>query len=395
VPASRIPQRLDELTPAWLTHALGARLLAGARIAEVKCEPLGEGEGFVGQLARLHLRTLGGTAGAAPARVIAKLPTTNANNRATGEMLGVYEREILFYRELAPEVGYRTARLYHAEMDENPASKYGPAIVRFIDRLPVWLIRLLMGVFHFLARFSGRRYVLLLEDLAPAKLGDQVAGRDAPACAAVVRAMARAQAPFWRGGRLDDRYWVQRLDLGLRVYHQMFRGSREAFEQRFAATLGSHGRSLLDWLDANAPALLAALHAQAPRTLVHGDFRLDNMFFDDLEAPLLVDWQGVASGPGVHDLAYFLCGTLPPHTSPAEELDLVRAYHATLVAAGVTDYAFDTCLRDYRRCALLTLHRLVTIDWVDLGEARGVELIDVWVERLISRLRGMDPESLR
>jgi len=394
VPASPIPQQLDDLTPAWLTRALGPRLLGDARVARVTCEPLGEGEGFVGQLARLRL-SLDGAAPRAPTRVIAKLPTAIRSNRATGELLGAYEREILFYRELAPEVGYRTPRLYHAEMDESSASKHGPAIVRFVDRLPVWLIRLLMACFHWMARHSPRRYLLLLEDLAPAVLGDQVAGRPAFACAPVVRAMARAQAVFWGGGRLDDRWWVARLDLGLRVAHQMFRGSRAAFERRFAARLGAEGLALLDWLDANAPALLLTLHAQAPRTLVHGDFRLDNLFFDGADDPLVVDWQGVANGPGVHDLAYFLSGTLPPGTRAGEEEDLVRAYHEALVAAGVADYPFDACLRDYRRCTLLGLHRLVTIDWVDLGEARGAALLELWVERLMARLRGIDVEALR
>jgi hypothetical protein len=393
LPASRIPQRLDELTPAWLTAAL-AEHLRGARVERVTCEPLGEGEGFVGQLARLRLR-LDREVPGAPTRVIAKLPTSIARNRATGEMLGAYEREILFYRELAPRVGYRTPRLYHADMDESPASKHGPAIVRFIDRLPVWLIRLLMRLFHWLGRHSPRRYVLLLEDLAPAELGDQVAGRDAAGCLPVVRAIARAQADLWRAERIEGRYWVARLDLGLRVTHQLFRDSRGAFEARFAARLGAEGRALLDWLDANAPALLAALHAQAPRTLVHGDFRLDNLFFDGTPDPLVVDWQGVANGPGVYDLAYFLSGTLPPHTSRDDEEALVRAYHHALVGAGVSDYPFAACLRDYRRCTLLGLHRLVTIDWVDLGEARGAELLDVWVERLMGRLHGMEVEALR
>jgi hypothetical protein len=389
LPASQIPQRLDELTPAWLTAALGTRLLGDARVARIACEPLGEGEGFVGQLARVRLE-LDRAAPGVPTRIIVKLPTAIAHNRATGEMLGAYEREVRFYRELAREVGYRTAHVFHADMDENAASRHGPAIVRFVDRLPVWVIRLLMRVFHWLGRHSQRRYVLLLEDLAPARLGDQVAGREAGDCVTVVQAIARAQAPFWTGARLDARWWVGRLDLGLRVAHQMFRDSRSAFEQRFAAQLGPDGRAFLDWLDAHAPVLLRALHAQAPRTLVHGDFRLDNLFFDGDPEPLVVDWQGVANGPGVYDLAYFLSGTLPPHTAREDEEGLVRAYHGALVAAGVSDYPFAACLRDYRRCTLLGLHRLVTIDWVDLGEARGAALLDLWVERLMGRLRGMD-----
>ena len=384
-----IPTTLEELTPEWLSGVLPG----DARVASVRCEPLGEGEGFVGQLARLHL-AYEGEAGAAPRTVIAKLPTTVRANRATGELLGVYEREILFYRELAPEVSYRTARLYHAEMDDNPASAYGPAIVRFVDRLPTWLMRPLMALFYLIARASGRRYVLMLEDLAPARLGDQVAGASAEACRPVVRAMARAQAALWQSPRLEGRYWVSALDIGLRLGREMFRGSRAGFEERFAKALRPEDHQALDWLDRHIVDLQRDLMQRAPDTLLHGDFRLDNLFFDERAEPLVVDWQSVARGPGVLDLAYFVSGSLPPETSDDDELALVRAYHEALVAEGVTGYALDACLRDYRSAVVLLLARIVTIDWVDLGDERGALLIDRWVDRILARLRGIDRDAL-
>lgn len=388
-----IPQTFDALTPEWLTAMLAANGFTGASVAKVVCEPLGEGEGFVGRIGRLHL-TFDGDPGGAPRSVVAKLPTQVQENRAVGEMLGAYEREILFYRELAPHVGYRTARVYHAEMDENPGSRYGPAIVRFVDRLPFWWIRLLMAFFAWAAGKSRRRYLLLLEDLAPARLGDQVAGRTAAQCEPIVRSIARCQAGLWRDARLRDRYWVAQPELALRIAHQTFRGSRRAFEERFAAQLRAEDRETLDWLDRHAIALSRALFEQAPATLMHGDFRLDNLFFDDGPEPLVVDWQGVGRAPGVHDLAYFLSGTLPPETQREAELALVRAYHDALVECGVADYPFDACLRDYRRCVLLGLHRLVTLDWIDLGEARGAELTRTWVERCLARVRGVDRAAL-
>jgi hypothetical protein len=390
---AEIPQSFAALTPEWLSAALGERWLHGARVERVACEPLGEGEGFVGQIGRLHL-ALDRDAPRAPRSLIAKLPTEVRENRALGELLGAYEREILFYRELAPQVGYRTARLYYADMDENPGSRFGPAIVRFVDRLPLLCIRWLMAFFAWAAGRSRRRYLLLLEDLAPAQLGDQVAGRTAAQCRPTVESMARCQAALWEDPRLDAHYWVTRPDDGLRIAHQSFRDSREAFERRFAARLGAADRASLDWLDAHAVELARALHEQAPATLMHGDFRLDNLLFDGRPDPLVVDWQGVGRAPGVHDLAYFLAGTLPEHTTPEQEIALVRAYHAALVGSGVDDYGFEACLRDYRRCLLLGLHRLVTIEWIELGEQRGADLIERWVDRAFSRVRGIDAAAL-
>jgi hypothetical protein len=326
--------------------------------------------------------------------VIAKLPTMAGANRATGELLGAYEREILFYRELASQVPYRTPCVYHAEMDENPGSQYGPAIIRFVDRLPAWLMRLMMVFFRFVAGRSSRRYVLLMEDLAPARLGDQVAGMSPEDCLPVVGTMARAQAALWRSPLLEDRFWVGRFDIGHRLGQEMVRGSRSTFEARFASLLGPGDRAVLDWLDRHSLEMLRAMNEQIPKTLTHGDFRLDNLFFDGAEDPLVVDWQSVALAPGVLDLAYFLSGSLPPETARADELGLVRSYHAGLVAAGVTDYDLTACLRDYDRCLLLMLQRMVTIDLVDLGDERGADLIHLWVARILSRVRGVDRETL-
>jgi len=359
----------------------------------VRCELLGEGEGFIGQLARLHL-CLEGEAPDAPRTLIAKLPTTVASNRATGELLGAYEREVLFYRDLAPATPYRTARVYHAAMDDNPASEYAPAIIRFVDRLPVWAMRLCMAFFYLVARTSRRRYLLLLEDLVPAELGDQVAGRNAEACLPVVRAMARAQAALWESPLLCDHHWVAPLDLGLRVGQLMFRGSRPGFETRFSGSLGVEDRAALDWLDRNSIEVVRELVRRAPETLVHGDFRLDNLFFDDGDDPLVVDWQGVARGPGVIDLAYFVSGSLPPDASGDDELLLVRAYHEALLDGGVSGYDFDACLHDYRCAVVLLLGRIVTIDWVDLGDERGALLIERWVDRILARVRGIDRAAL-
>ena len=63
-----------------------------------------------------------------------------------------------------------------------------------------------------------------------------------------------------------------------------------------------------------------------PRTIVHGDFRMDNLFFGQREgdAPVvIVDWQGTLRGKGAHDLAYFLSQSMPVADRRANERDLV------------------------------------------------------------------------
>jgi len=387
-----IPQRVEELTPGWLTEALHG-VLGGARVGAVDVQMLGEGEGFVGTVARLRL-DLDRPVPGAPTHVIAKFPTEIASNRATGELLGAYEREVCFYRELAPRVSYRTPALYLALMDDSPASKHGAAVIRFVDGLPRWALGLSMLFFEWVARRSRRRYLLLIEDLAGAVAGDQLVGRTPSQCEPILRTIADAQAPHWRSEALRRHHWVSQLDLGLRIAHAMFLRSRATFEERFSATLSGDDRGVLDWLSERAPALQTVLHAQAPPTLVHGDFRLDNLLFDDQPSPRVVDWQGVGRGPAPYDVAYFLSGALSPRVSVEEEVALVVGYHDALLAAGVAGYSREECLRDYRRSMLAVLHRMVTIDRVDLGTGRGIELFDRWVERIFARIAHIDRDAL-
>jgi hypothetical protein len=82
--------------------------------------------------------------GSVPGSLIAKLPSPDPTSRATGIALRNYEREVCFYLEVAPTVDIRVARCYHAEWESTTGD-----------------------------------FVLLMEDLAPARQGNQLTGCDA------------------------------------------------------------------------------------------------------------------------------------------------------------------------------------------------------------------------
>jgi hypothetical protein len=84
-------------------------------------------------------------------------------------------------------------------------------------------------------------------------------------------------------------------------------------------------------------------------SLMHGDYRLDNLLFDpDRTRVTVVDWQTVGLGLPTRDLAYFTATSLLPEIRPTVERDLVQQYHRALLSYGVTDYAGETCWNDYR-----------------------------------------------
>ena len=81
-----------------------------------------------------------------------------------------------------------------------------------------------------------------------------------------------------------------------------------------------------------------------PRTIPHGDYRLDNCFFPTTpgsRSVVVFDWEFCGRGRGTYDVAAFIAEAFPPRQRREEEAGLVLGYHAALVDNGVTGYTFD------------------------------------------------------
>ena len=158
----------DGLTAAL--HASGA-LDPSARVTAVDERAVGTGQ--MGDCLRLALTY--DRAVDAPASVVAKLPSSNETSRATGMAMRTYEVEVRFYQQLAADLPVRSPRCHHAEID-----------------------------------LGSGDFVLLLEDLAPAEQGDQVAGCTVEEARLVLAEAARLHAPRWGDGTLDRLDWAVR-----------------------------------------------------------------------------------------------------------------------------------------------------------------------------------------
>ena len=66
---------------------------------------------------------------------------------------------------------------------------------------------------------------------------------------------------------------------------------------------------------------IVALFNEGERTLIHGDTHSGNLFVDAGRTGFY-DWAVAGRGPGVRDVAYFLCNSLPVETRRAEEKSL-------------------------------------------------------------------------
>ena len=168
----------------------------------------------------------------------------------------------------------RVPQTYYSAFDRDRGSEKQEQIIGTVDRMPIWLIRRSMPLARWIARRKKRRYVLLMEDLGHARLGDQVRGGAPADCERALIAMAAAHAALWQSPQLEGRFYLTRQDLQTRTRHSMFRDARDAFTKRFAALLPLGLDRLVEWLDVNGAEVARRLHADAPQTLIHGDFRL-------------------------------------------------------------------------------------------------------------------------
>jgi hypothetical protein len=363
----RIPTTFDEITPEWLTDALRASgdLPPTASVASRGVERLGEGVGFVGQIGRLRL-TYDGDVGVAPASVIAKLPSAEEGARAIANLYGLYEREVRFYEHLGENVGMRTARCYWAGGD-NESGQYG----------------------------------LLLEDLgATGELGDQLGGCEEEEALLAIRELASMHAEWWSSPKLDA--FAEWMHLGVDLVRAAmtfaFPTAWPAAVERFGEQLSPEVRSILDGFAPRLNRLMDVIVAEAPLTLVHGDYRLDNMFFGRNGAPYrlaVVDWQSPNRGWGAYDLAYFLAGNMSSERRRACERRMLESYHQRIAEAGVRGYSFDQLWRDYRRSMLVYLG-IFTVSGatLDFSTDRAMELGAAMFRRASNAIMELDAIEL-
>lgn len=378
------PTTLDDINASWLTGALIASgtLQPGTAIEHVEQTRLGEGEGFMGEIARLALSY---RSGSGPASLVAKVPTTDAGNRATGRSLGIYEREVRAYDTLLATIDVPHPRahvaVYEARGDE---ADFLAQMIK-AERLPLWLLRRIVRRQQTDADVPP--CVLVLDDLDTLSMGDQVAGCDPDRAAAALTAAAHLHASTWGERRPDERHWFVGGDVVPRLFHAIYLDNRRNFERRVESVFRPAVYDLARSVRRSGLDRIRRLHQAAPRCLLHGDFRLDNLFFDASGAVAsVIDWQSVNHGPAVLDVAYFVTGSLDPATPETVIDELLAQYHTELVHSGVDAYPLSRLRSDYDEALLLLLHRMSGLDTLEFGDDRGVDLIDLWLRRLDARL---------
>ena len=92
-------------------------------------------------------------------------------------------------------------------------------------------------------------------------------------------------------------------------------------------------------------------------TIVQGDAYPWNFLFPRSETgtAFLIDWQLWHVDVGARDLAFFMAFHWAPELRRELESPLIRRYYEGLLRSGITSYAFDNLMLDYRRCVVRNL----------------------------------------
>ena len=349
------PITVETMTPAWLTKVLREDgVLGEGVVVDFTAEPLGVGVGFMSALRRLIL-TCEGAAEGMPATLIAKLPPPDPGARSIDEAFNFYEKEVGFYQRMAPTTPIRAPRAHYSAF--NPKT---------------------------------RDFVLLLEDMAPSAIGDQVTGLSFEEASMAVDALARVHARWWGDPTLDQMDWL------IPINGVEFNRLCDIYPQCWPAVLDFVGAAMPQSAKAAGERLATAMSSMLdeafarPRTMAHGDYRADNLFFRpgcEIVPFAVADWQIIFKGNGIFDLAYLLTGSLSIEMRRKHERALLALYHGRLVAEGVKGYSLDDCLDDYRFWVMLGLAwPVVAIGTLDTGNERGVALFKCWIERALAAI---------
>ncbi len=343
-----IPHLPDGFTPEFLTAVLhdNGCLPTPSKVTGVERGQVGDGTGMMAELAHLTL-TFDGDQGTAPNSLIAKFSSQNETNRDIAISYNLYERESRYIRELDPLTAARTPRAYCSDC-------------------------------------QGDRLLILMEDMLDYEVGSQVKGADIYQTELAIDELAKLHSAFWE--KIDGLDWVPHIANSYHADNMKnlseigFDGVVEKFGEFASSEFVNSKASFLksipmmqDWLDTG------------PVTLVHGDYRMENLLYGCKPAhdPVaVIDWQGPLIARGMNDVTLFMAQSTTTEVRREHEKALLQRYRAGLEAGGVTGLDDDAMWEDYRRA--------IMYNWIYVCVVAGTldasnETAFAWMSQMVAR----------
>jgi len=349
-----IPGSMANVSAEWVEECIGR-----GKLNNINLVPMGEGVGMMSSMSIIELEWEGSTN--LPSSLVLKLAAENETNRTVSQQFNLYLKEVSYYKDLAPRTTARSPRIYASEIDEE------------------------------------HNFFLLMEDVSSYRMGSQVEGATVEECELCIDFLINLHASFWN--QLNGISWLPNMS-GSDNAKNMALGCEAGWPQLQEI----FGNFVPDNIEAERERYLEAVPRlqtqldQHPTTLIHGDFRMDNMLFGQApehDSLLVVDFQGPLKGNGIHDVAYLLSHSAKTEVRREHERNLIERYSSGLINAGVKDYSFEKAWNDYRIGVLYSWTVAVVIaGTMDPANNRGFAWMSKMVERNGTAINDLDCLSL-
>ena len=176
-----------------------------------------------------------------------------------------------------------------------------------------------------------------MEDLTDYDVGSQVVGATLSESELAIDQLVKLHAPFW--GKVDSIDWVPHIANSYHAdnMHSLASvgagGLIEKFGDYLTPLYLEHQASFLERL----PELQAGMD-EAPITLCHGDYRMENLLYGNQphqNDATVIDWQGPLRARGMNDVALFLGQSTQTDVRRSHEQALIDRYASGLKDAGI------------------------------------------------------------
>ena len=318
------PESPEALSPDWLTEHFQSTGVIDAdnQVSALDIRLVGDVIGVVGEVVRCHITYAAPCK--APATVVIKFAHRLPENRAIGNNTRMYEREVLFFNEIATQLDTPKTHCYFAGFNADTGGN-----------------------------------MVIIEDLHDYDVGDQVTGVTLAQAKLVVDNIAPLHARYFDAWREDfsDLYTIDSDDY-ITSFLPGFMGSwenavanfPECFDNEMGEAMPSYVSSLAEQMKR-----MGAGHM----TLVHGDVRMDNAMFGrglaHQHPVVMIDWQNIMVSNPLQDLAWMTTSsfTLPTRRNDEEAL---LAYYADTIQGLGADFSLDAVREHYDRAILFIMN---------------------------------------
>lgn len=281
----------ENITPEWITEVLNFAGIRG-QVDSMTSKSIGTGQ--VGENVRFVLQGQGDL----PHSVVGKFASTDPVSKQTGIQLQNYVKEVFYYNELDSSVEIQTPKVYYADIIS-----------------------------------ETHDFAIIMEDLAPGEQGDQIEGCTVDQAAIALEELAKLNGPRWGDKSLEEFELLgpraaTEPDPTKSIYQMVQTGFLEKYDSRLASSDHKMVRNVGDLMSKYTD-------YTGEKTLIHIDYRLDNMMFGGPYPLAVVDWQSISLGCAFNDVSYFMGTSLLPDDRANNEEALLKLYLDVLKSYGV------------------------------------------------------------